>query len=196
MQTIVLATHNPGKAREFARLLGPAGFTVKTLADYGVTEGPEETGATFLENARIKARAAMEATGLPALADDSGLCVDALGGAPGVLSARFAPSGKRTETLLRSMEGRDDRKARFVCALALAYPAGDGYPDGREITAEGFCEGEIAEEPGGTNGFGYDPIFFLPEKKRTMAQLTPEEKDAVSHRGAAIRALLKSLKGT
>ena len=183
--TVVVATHNQGKAREFARLLD--GFSIKTLADCGVTEVPEETGGTFLENARIKAQAAMEATGFPALADDSGLCVDALGGAPGVHSARFAAPGRRKETLLRMMEGKTDRKARFVSAVVLAYPGG------REITAEGVCEGEIAYEPKGANGFGYDPIFLLPEYHRTMGEITPEEKNAVSHRGRAIRELIRLL---
>ena len=185
--TIVVATHNPGKAREHARLLETREIQVKTLADCGVTEVPEETGTTFLENARIKARAAMEATGLLSLADDSGLCVDALGGAPGVQSARFTEPGQRTQTLLRMMEGETNRKARFVCAVALVYP------DGREVTAEGTCEGEITLEPRGTNGFGYDPVFFIPALGRTMAEMTSEEKDALSHRGAALRQLLEKL---
>ncbi|MDR1669552.1 MAG: RdgB/HAM1 family non-canonical purine NTP pyrophosphatase [Oscillospiraceae bacterium] len=185
--TVVIATSNPGKVREFSRLLEPAGFTVKTPEECGVTGAPEEDGDTFLANARIKARAAAAATGLAALADDSGLCVDALDGEPGVRSARFAEPGKRTQTLLRRMEGQNNRKARFVTAAVLAYPGG------REITAEGVCEGEIALAPSGTNGFGYDPVFFLPELGRTMAELLPEEKNAVSHRARALRALLEKL---
>jgi XTP/dITP diphosphohydrolase len=175
---VVLATHNPGKTREFARLLGDAGIELVSLADCGVTDVPEETGRTFLENARIKAKAALKATGLPALADDSGLCADALYGAPGVDSANFD-----IPWLLRQMEGKTDRRAAFVCQLVLCYP------DGREILAAGRCEGEILYSPRGDGGFGYDPVFFLPEKGRSMAELTAEEKNLISHRGVAIREL-------
>ncbi|MCL2003034.1 MAG: RdgB/HAM1 family non-canonical purine NTP pyrophosphatase [Oscillospiraceae bacterium] len=188
--TVVTATHNQGKAREMARLLKPAGIIIKSLADCGVTEVPEETGTTFLENARIKARAAMEATGLPALADDSGLCADALAGEPGVDSAVYGgltDSAERNAYLLRQMEGKTDRRAEFVCQLVLLYP------DGRELLAEGRCEGEILDAPRGDGGFGYDPVFFVPEYNRSMAELTPEEKDAVSHRGRALRALTETL---
>jgi XTP/dITP diphosphohydrolase len=203
-----MATHNQGKAREMARLLD--GFTIKTLADFGITEEPEETGTTFLENARIKARAAMEATGLPALADDSGLCVDALDGAPGVYSKIYGGLTNLTEQialLLRQMEGETNRRAAFVCRLVLLYP------DGREILAEGRCEGEILDAPRGDKGFGYDPVFapYLTESgcdacpapqsnpdnrsgpRPSMAELEPEEKDAVSHRGRALSALLEKL---
>ncbi|MCL1807771.1 MAG: RdgB/HAM1 family non-canonical purine NTP pyrophosphatase [Oscillospiraceae bacterium] len=190
MQTIVIATHNQGKAREFARLLEPAGFMIKTLVDCGVTEVPHETGATFLENALIKARAAMEATGLPSLADDSGLCVDALDGAPGVFSARyggFSSPKEQITHLLRQMEGQPNRTAAFVCQLVLLYT------DGNEVSAEGRCEGEILLAPQGDGGFGYDPVFCVPSKNRSMAELTPEEKDGLSHRGLALRALLGKL---
>jgi len=173
---IVLATHNAGKTREFARLLD--GIDVVSLADCGVTAVPEESGTTFLENARIKAKAAVEATGLPALADDSGLCAEALDGAPGVWSSDYD-----IPWLLRQMEGKTNRRAAFVCQLVLLYP------DGREVLAEGRCEGEILETPRGDGGFGYDPVFFLPEKSRSMAELTAEEKNIISHRGAAIREL-------
>lgn len=183
--TVVVATGNPGKAREFARLL--EGFHVKTPEECGVVSEPEETGDTFLENALIKARAVCAETGIPAIADDSGLCVDALNGVPGVRSARFAEPGRRKAVLLGNMREKENRKARFVTAVALVYP------DGREVTAEGVCEGEIALEARGENGFGYDPVFFLPEMGRTMAELTDEEKNAVSHRGKAIRALLDKL---
>jgi XTP/dITP diphosphohydrolase len=178
--TIVLATHNQGKVLEIARVL--EGFSVKSLLDLGVREVPEETGATFLENARIKARAAMEATGLPVLADDSGLCVDALGGAPGVISSEYD-----IPWLLRQMEGKTGRKAQFVCQLVYLDPGG------REILAEGRCEGEILHAPRGTNGFGYDPVFLAEGKSLTMAELTPGEKDEISHRGRALRALREKL---
>lgn len=188
--TLVVATFNQGKAREFARFLEPRGFIIKTLTDCGVTDVPEETGSTFYENARLKARAALEATGIPALADDSGLCVDALDGAPGVYSARyggFFTDAEHNIHLLRQMEGKTERRAAFVCQLVLLYP------DGREIAAEGRCEGEILEQPRGLGGFGYDPVFYLPEKTRTMAELTPDEKDNLSHRGIALRKLLEKL---
>ncbi len=183
--TVVIATGNPGKVQEFACLL--EGFHVKTPEECGVVSKTEETGETFLENALIKARAVCAETGIPAIADDSGLCVDALNGEPGVRSARFAEPGLRKTVLLERMRGQKNRMARFVTAVALVYP------DGREVTAEGVCEGEITLEARGKNGFGYDPVFFLPETGRTMAELTAEEKNAVSHRGKAIRALLKKL---
>ena len=189
MKTIVLATHNLGKAREFSRLLELSDITVKTLADFGVDRVPKETGSTFLENARIKAKAAMKATGMPSLADDSGLCVDALGGAPGVYSADYggpaAPPSEKNELLLREMAGKPDRKARFICQLVLLYP------DGREVLAEGRCEGEILERPRGSGGFGYDPIFFSTELGHSLAELSPAEKNLVSHRGKAIRSLMR-----
>jgi XTP/dITP diphosphohydrolase len=158
------------------------GFSIKTLADCGVTDVPDETGTAFLENARIKARAAMEATGLPALADDSGLCVDALGGAPGVNSALFD-----VPWLLEKMNGKDNRRAAFICQLVLLCP------DGREFLAEGRCEGAIIRAPRGDGGFGYDPVFLPEGKVLSMAELSPEEKDALSHRGMALRALLEKL---
>ena len=176
----VLATHNAGKTQELSRLLGGAGIELVNLADCGVSRIPEETGATFLENARIKAEAAVKATGLPSIADDSGLCADALGGAPGVDSANYD-----IPWLLRRMEGETNRRAYFICQLVLLFP------NGREILADGRCDGEILYTPQGEGGFGYDPVFYLPEKNLSMAQLTPEEKNAVSHRGRAIERLLK-----
>jgi XTP/dITP diphosphohydrolase len=178
--TMVLATQSQNKVKEISRVL--TGYDVVSLSGLGITEEPEETGVTFLENARIKARAAMEATGLPALADDSGLCVDALDGAPGVWS-------KEKELLwpVRQLEGIGDRRARFVCQLVLLYP------DGREILAGGICEGEILHAPRGENGFGFDPIFLPEGYKRSMAELTPEEKDGISHRGRALRALAEMI---
>jgi XTP/dITP diphosphohydrolase len=175
---VVLATHNAGKTREFSRLLDGTGIEPVSLSDCGVTDVPEEYGTTFLKNARIKAKAAVEATGLPALADDSGLCADALDGAPGVDSAKYD-----IPWLLARMEGKTDRRAAFVCRLVLLFP------DGRELLAEGRCEGEILQETRGNGGFGYDPVFFLSDKNRTMAELTADEKNLISHRGAATREL-------
>ena len=187
--TLLLATHNAGKAKEFARILEPRGYSLKTLADFNIQTAPKETGTTFLENARIKARAAMEETNLPSLADDSGLCVDALKGAPGVYTAEYGGFSKAEEHiahLLRQMEGAFNRKAAFVCQLVLLYP------DGRELLAEGRCEGTIGHMPRGEKGFGYDPVFFVTGG-RSMAELLPEEKDTLSHRGRALEALLEIL---
>ncbi|MDR0248488.1 MAG: RdgB/HAM1 family non-canonical purine NTP pyrophosphatase [Oscillospiraceae bacterium] len=178
---VVIATHNPGKLRELQALLAPCGCEAVMSR---METPPEETGGSFEENALIKARAECLFAGLPAIADDSGLCVRALGGAPGVRSARFAPPGERRKTLLRMMEGVTDRHACFVCCAALVLPGG------REITARGECEGAIAHASAGEGGFGYDSIFFLPDLGVTMAQITEREKNARSHRGRALRALL------
>jgi XTP/dITP diphosphohydrolase len=186
---LLVASGNRKKAAEIAAILGAGAgvpLEVLTLSDCPALEVPEETGATFLENARIKARAGAAGSGLPTLGEDSGLCVDALGGAPGILSARYAEGddaarwGKLLHELRDVPAGR--RTARYVCAAVLALP------DGREETAEGTCEGEIALAPRGTGGFGYDPVFLRPDG-RTVAELSPAEKDAVSHRGKALRAL-------
>jgi len=187
---ILVASGNRKKAAEIAAILGAGSAAappeIATLADFPALDPPEETGATFLDNARIKARAGAAATGLPTLGEDSGLCVDALDGAPGVLSARYAEGddaarwGKLLEALRGVPAGR--RTARYRCAAVFALP------DGREESAEGSCEGEIALAPRGTGGFGYDPVFLQPDG-RTMAELAPAEKDAVSHRGKALRAL-------
>jgi len=186
---LLLASGNRKKAAEIAAILGGgegARVEVLTLADFPGLESPEETGATFLENARIKARAGAAGSGLPTLGEDSGLCVDALDGAPGIFSARYADGGdaERCAKLLREMAGvpAGKRAARYVCAAVLTLP------DGREASAEGTCEGEIALAPRGTGGFGYDPVFLRPDG-RTMAELTPAEKEAVSHRGRALRVL-------
>ncbi len=188
MKRLVLSTGNPGKRREMEALLAPLGVTLCLPSDWGVPFDPVEDGETFLENARIKAEAAMAITGLPALADDSGLVVDALGGAPGIHSARYGGPGltqdEKNAHLLAAMEGQSLRTARFVCALVCLFP------DGRELTAEGVCEGVLLESPRGQNGFGYDPLFFLPEMGRGMSELSDEEKNAVSHRGRAVRALI------
>jgi XTP/dITP diphosphohydrolase len=184
--TIVMATHSQYKVREIERVLARAkeGFLIKSLLDLGVTQAPKETGVTFLENARIKARAAMEATGLPALADDSGLCAEALGGAPGVWSSDYD-----IPWLLEKMKDMTCRRAYFICQLALIYPAGGDAPAEREVLAEGRCYGEILRVPRGDNGFGYDPVFLPDGHMLSAGELTPEEKDKVSHRGRALREL-------
>lgn len=182
----VLASHNQKKIRELREILSGLGVEVLSQADVGVSLEPEETGTTFAENARIKAEAVMRATGLPAIADDSGLMVDALDGAPGVYSARYGGPGLddtgRWQLLLRNMEGQIDRACRFVCAICCCFP------DGTELTAYGECPGTVAHKAHGDGGFGYDPVFWLPQYGKTMAELTPEEKNAISHRGKALRA--------
>lgn len=181
----VLASKNPHKLVELQRILGELGVEVVLESDVGVDLEVEETGTTFEENARLKAQAVMEATGLPAVADDSGLCVDVLNGAPGVYSARYGGEGLddagRYRLLLQAMLGQTDRRAKFVSCVCCAFPGGG------EVVALGECHGTLAFAPQGENGFGYDPIFFVPELRKTFAQLTPEEKNAISHRGVALR---------
>ena len=187
METFIMATHNRHKVTELQRILAPLGIEV-TTADLPEVE---ETGPTFEENAQLKARSACRATGLPSVADDSGIVVDALGGAPGVYSARYAgpdaTDADRNRKLLDEMRGVPDeeRTARFVSAVCCAFP------DGEEITVTGVCEGRVAYLPRGNDGFGYDPIFLVG--KKTYAELTPSEKDAVSHRGKALRLLAARL---
>ena len=190
----VIATKNPKKKQELERILTPMGFEVLCEADLAAPlPEVEETGETFEANALLKARSACEATGLAAIADDSGLCVDALGGAPGVYSARYGLPGwddrQRTEHLLHNMEGipREKRTARFVSAVCCVLP------DGRSLTLRGECEGSIAFAPSGENGFGYDPVFLVGD--RTFSQLDAAEKDRVSHRGRALRLLREKLPG-
>ncbi len=190
-ERFVLASHNQAKLREMRRILGELGIRVLSQQEAGVDVEPEETGTTFEENAVIKAVAVMEASGLPALADDSGLAVDALGGAPGVYSARYGGGHDRSDAernalLLKNMEHEEQRGAKFVSVIAVAYP------DGRILTARGEVRGEIAREERGENGFGYDPLFRLPDG-RHMAELSSEEKNAVSHRGNALRELKRIL---
>ena len=191
--TLLIATNNAHKATEFRRLLAGADADLVTPAEAGLALDVPETGATFAENARIKVRAFRGASGLPSLADDSGIAVDALGGRPGVHSARYGgdalDDAGRVRLLLSEMDGvpEEERACRFHAVLAFAAP------DGSEETAEGVCEGRLALQPSGANGFGYDPVFFLPEFGRTMAELAPEEKDAVSHRGGAARRMLPLL---
>lgn len=190
-ETFVLATHNPGKLREMSAILGRMGIAVASPAQLGLAVDVEETGETFAANALLKARAVCAAAGLPTIADDSGLCVDALNGGPGVYSARYGGAGLddrgRYMLLLNSLRGMPTRAAHFACAVACAFPNGD------VLTAEGRCDGTIAFAPMGTDGFGYDPVFFVPSLSKTFAQLTAEEKAAVSHRGRALAAFEKKL---
>lgn len=189
---LIIATQNSGKVREFKRILEPLGVTVLSAGEAGIHTDVEETGKTFAENARIKARAVMELSGLPAIADDSGLCVDALGGAPGVYSARYAgedaTDDDRIAKLLSELqdvpEGRRD--AHFVSAICCAFP------DGSELCAEGICNGVIGHEKRGENGFGYDPVFYT--EQGSFSELTAEQKDAISHRGRALRDFYKQFK--
>jgi XTP/dITP diphosphohydrolase len=186
----VLASHNRGKLKEMQEILGTLGVEVVLQSDLGLDLEPEENGATFLENAAIKAKAVMEASGLPAIADDSGLCVDALNGAPGVYSARYGgldDDAARYRLLLNNLRGATSRAAHFHCAVVCCFPNGD------TVTAEGDCPGTIAFAPMGEGGFGYDPVFFVPELRKTFAQLTAEEKNAISHRGNALRAFAAEL---
>ncbi len=191
--TYLAATHNQKKRAELLRILSPLGIEIVTADEAGVDfSDVEETGTTFLENALLKARAGCQESGMPCIADDSGLAVDALDGAPGVYSARYAGEHgndvKNNTKLLQALRNVPDgqRTARFVSVVALVYP------DGRELTSEGTCEGIIARSPAGEGGFGYDPIFLPLEQEgetRSMAQLSPQEKDAISHRGKALQAL-------
>lgn len=182
----VLASRNPGKLKEMRQILAQFGMEVLTPAELGIDAEVEETGATFAENARLKAEAICALSKLPAIADDSGLCVDALNGGPGVYSARYGGEGLddrgRTALLLSSMRGQTSRAAHFACAIACAFSNGD------LLTAEGRCDGTVAFAAIGTDGFGYDPVFFVPEKAKTFAQLTAEEKSEISHRGKALAA--------
>jgi len=181
----VLASHNAHKLAEMQQILPAQGIEVVLQSELGMNIDVEESGETFLENARLKAVAVMQASGLPAIADDSGLCVDCLNGAPGVYSARYGGEGlsdkERYELLLGLTAGQLQRSARFVSAIVCALPNGD------LVEAEGSCEGTLAYAPRGEGGFGYDPVFFVPELKKTFAQLTAEEKNEVSHRANALR---------
>ncbi|MDQ7988858.1 MAG: RdgB/HAM1 family non-canonical purine NTP pyrophosphatase [Candidatus Dactylopiibacterium sp.] len=192
MKDLVLASHNAGKLREFQTLLAPLGWRVIPQAELGVPEAPEPH-CTFVENALAKARHASEHSGLPALADDSGICVHALGGAPGVHSARFAGEPKsdarNNALLLEKLAGQADRRAHYVCVLVMVRAADDPQP----LIAEGEWHGEVAEAPRGEGGFGYDPYFLLPELGQTAGELDAALKNALSHRGAACRRLIERL---
>lgn len=188
----VLASKNPNKLREMQEILAGTDLEVISESDAGVDVEVEETGQTFEENAVLKAKAVCKATGLPAIADDSGLCVTALGGGPGVYSARYGGPDKggkahRYELVLDGMLGQTDRTAKFVCCVCCILPGGGG------IGARGECPGLITYAPLGEDGFGYDPIFLVPETRKTFAQMTAEEKNAVSHRGKALREFREKL---
>lgn len=189
---LVLASKNPKKLLELQAILSAQGIEVVLESQVGIDVDVEETGTTFEENAFLKAHAVMEQSGLPAVADDSGLCVDALNGAPGVYSARYGgpelDDAGRCKLLLENMRGQLDRRCRFVSAICCCFPNGD------RVEARGECPGTLAYAPRGSDGFGYDPIFFLPERKKTFAELTAEEKNAISHRGRALEAFGEKLK--
>jgi len=189
---LVIASHNPGKVREIAELLRPLGITVVSGSELGLDE-PVEDGVTFVANAEIKARAAAAASSLPALADDSGLAVEALGGEPGIYSARWAGPDKDFGLAMRKVEqalaGKDDRRAHFMCALSLCWPAGAGAKAHCE-TFEGRFDGTLVWPPRGDHGFGYDPMFLPDGYDVTCGEMDPEEKHRISHRALAFRKLM------
>ena len=194
MKKLVIASNNPGKLREFEKMLAPLGIEVLTQAQLGISEA-EEPHCTFVENALAKARHVSRESGLPALADDSGICVEALGGAPGVQSARYAGDNPKSDRrnndkLLQDMQGVTDRRAHYYCVLVLVRHADDPQP----LIAEGEWHGEIAHEERGDSGFGYDPMFWLPELGRMSAELSHDEKAQLSHRAKALKVLLEKLK--
>lgn len=192
---IIMATSNENKVREVREMLEGSDLEIVSLKEAGISADIDENGTTFAENALIKARAIRDISKQIVMADDSGLVIDALGGEPGVYSARFMGEDTsydiKNGEILRRLENvpEEDRSARFVCAIAIAYP------EGREETFEGFFEGRIAHKAAGENGFGYDPIFYVPERGCTSAELSPEEKNSMSHRGKALRAAISALKG-
>jgi len=189
---IVLATRNSGKIREFQQLLKNFPVEIKGLSDFGPIPEVIEDGETFDDNAYKKALFTAKALGLPAIADDSGLVVGALGGAPGVKSARYAGKNstdkENIDKLLLEMKDMDDRRAAFECVISIAVPSGPA------LTYEGRCEGEITHEPRGESGFGYDPVFFFPPYGKTFAELSGEEKNKVSHRGKALQEVVAEFK--
>ena len=190
----VLASKNPNKLREMAAILEKSGVRLRLQSELGMDIDVEETGSTFEENALLKAEAVAKAAGLPAIADDSGLTVDALDGAPGIYSARYGGESckndrERYALLLKNMEHVPDarRTARFVCVIAAVWP------DGKRICAHGACEGTILREPGRDNGFGYDPVFYVPEEGCTFSEMAPERKNEISHRANALRVFQKMM---
>ncbi len=193
MNKLVIASNNAGKLREFQHMLEPLGIEVLTQAELGISEA-EEPHCTFIENALAKARHVSRLSGKPALADDSGICVEALGGAPGVLSARYAGEPKsdrrNNDKLLQTLLGVTDRRAHYYCVLVLVLHAEDPQP----LIAEGEWHGEIAHEERGDGGFGYDPMFWLPELGKMSSELSHEEKAKISHRAKALNILLSKLK--
>jgi XTP/dITP diphosphohydrolase len=193
MQKLVLASNNQGKLRELQHMLEPMGIEVVTQSQLDISEA-EEPHCTFVENALAKARHVSRASGLPALADDSGICVEALGGAPGVLSARYAGEPKsdqrNNQKLLQAMQGVADRRAHYYCVLVLVRHVDDPQP----LIAEGEWQGVIAQAERGDGGFGYDPLFWLPEMSKMSAELLRDEKASVSHRAKALNILLQRLR--
>jgi len=192
-QRLILASNNAGKLKEFAQLLEPIGFELHPQDEFDVPEAEEPFG-TFIENALVKARHASRLTGLPALADDSGVCVNALGGAPGVYSARYAGEPKsdvrNNQKLVADLAALSDKSAYYYCVLVYVRHPDDPQP----VIADGFWRGEIIATPRGENGFGYDPHFLIPSLGKTTAELAPEQKNLLSHRGQALRALVEKLK--
>lgn len=192
MQKIVLASNNQGKLKEFGQILAPLNISLHAQSEFDVPEA-EEPYFTFVENALTKARHAARLTGLPALADDSGLCVNALNGAPGVLSARYAGEPKsdtrNNQELVANLAAYQDRSAYYYCVLVYVRSEFDPQP----IIADGRWSGEIISSPRGEHGFGYDPHFWIPSLEKTVAELSPEQKNSLSHRGQALRSLLEKL---
>lgn len=189
--TFVLATANPGKIAEMKDILSEIGVDIVTRDDLGITIDVEETGTTFIENATLKARAICKAANMPAIADDSGLCVDALGGEPGVYTSSYGgeelSNRERYMYLLKQMKNTEQRTAKFVSTIVCAFPNGD------ILTATGECCGTIATQPCGDGGFGYDPVFIPDGYKKTMGEMTPDEKNAISHRGKSLREFVRLL---
>ena len=188
---LVLASQNKGKLKEMQAILGELGIEVVLQSELGLAVDVEETGTTFAENATLKAKAVMEASGLPAIADDSGLCVDWLQGAPGIYSARYGgvdSDEERNQLLMNNMKGALDRSAHFHADIVCCFPNGD------ILNTAGDIFGTIAYAPNGEGGFGYDPIFFVPSLRKTLAQVPAEDKNAISHRGNALRAMAVKLK--
>lgn len=190
---IVLASNNQGKLKEFYQILAPLGLELHSQSEYQVPEAPEPFH-TFVENALAKARHAAKLTGLPALADDSGICVNALGGAPGVYSARFAGEPKsdlrNNQKLVQMLQSEPDKSAYYYCVLVMVRSENDPQP----VIADGCWHGEIIAEARGEHGFGYDPHFWIAALQKTVAELSPAEKNALSHRGQALRALVEKLR--
>ena len=188
---LIIASNNAHKLTEMKAILSPFFDDVQSMREAGIEHETVEDGTTFMENAVKKARELAEISGHAAIADDSGICVDALDGAPGIYSARFSgvhgDDKANNRLLLEKLQGVENRAAHYTCAIALCWP------DGKMLTAEDYFYGEIGQEEKGTNGFGYDPLFFLPEYGCTSAQLSPEEKNRISHRGKALRKLVKLL---
>jgi XTP/dITP diphosphohydrolase len=192
-RTLVIASNNAGKLKEFGELLAPLGFDVRPQREFKVPEA-EEPHVTFIENALAKARHAAQLTGLPAMADDSGICANALSGAPGVWSARYAGEPKsdarNNQKLIADLAQHADKSAYYFCSLVFVRHANDPQP----VIAEGRLDGEIIAEARGEGGFGYDPYFWLPELRKTLAELSSEEKNRLSHRGQALRLLVEKLR--